>query len=135
MTTTQDTHVEGGYPALVEVHGLPDGQIKEFTYRAHAALEVGQLVLVPAPDWSVRVTGRAELPGYVLGPTSDYQGQGALRPTLPLAPDGSESNGDGLPVAEVDKTIARWRRQAQGLSAVAGHIAAAADELEKVRGQ
>jgi len=62
--------IKFGTPVLVEVHGLPEDKVQPFTYIASYPVTAGERVLVPAPEWSIRVTGRTELPGFVLGPST-----------------------------------------------------------------
>jgi hypothetical protein len=64
-------NIKSGTLVLVEVHGLPDNQVKNFTYMGTRPLYEGELIHVPAPAWSIPVTGRDTLPGFVLGESTD----------------------------------------------------------------
>lgn len=94
--------INAGDLILVEVHGLPDNNVNEFTYRSDRPLTVGEQVQVPAPDWSIRVTGRDELPGFVLGTVGqqDVHPDYNLRNILPQAQPVVQSLAD---------LLARWR--------------------------
>jgi hypothetical protein len=59
--------MKSGTLILVEVHGLPDNEVRELTYMATREVGAGELIHVPAPEWAIRVTGRDTLPGFVLG--------------------------------------------------------------------
>src|SRR6185437_2895791 len=94
-----------------------------FTYRAHADLGVGDLVLVDAPAWSVRVTGHKQLPGFVLGPAApDVVADldpSQIKTTLALSgtPEAvSYLNGNAA------ATVATWDAQATALEGAAAHI-------------
>jgi len=135
MTTTafSRTFVGQGDLVAVEVLGLPNSSTDPvFTYRAHADLGVGDLVLVEAPAWSVRVTKHTQLPGFVLGP-ADLATVADLDPSqikmtlaLPGTPEAvSYLNGHAA------ATIATWDAQATALEGAAGHIREAIALLEQ----
>ncbi len=125
MTTAfARTFISQGDLVAVEVLGLPNSSTDPvFTYRAHADLGVGDLVLVEAPAWSVRVTHHPQLPGFILGPADEATvadlDAGKVKMTLAL-PGTPESvaylNGHAA------ATAATWSAQADALEGAASHI-------------
>ena len=114
-----------GELALVEVHGLPDNDVKAFTYRASYPVQVGHLVTVPAPEWSVRVTGRLELPGFVLGISSDRDFPG-LRDIIPEPASPVSAKQE-----HTRKLVEEWRDLARKLLSESGALDRNASRLEK----
>jgi len=117
-----------GMLVLVEVHGLPDNLVKEFTYRTSYPVQIGQLVSVPAPDWSIRVTGRAELPGFVLGVADHEPPPGnTLRDICPIP---AVATDHGPEVREAFAALAeKWRKEGRDLLAEAEELADSGLEL------
>jgi hypothetical protein len=93
---------------LVEVHGLPDNKVEAFTYRAPFEVTEGEQVLVPAPLWSIRVTGRAELPGFVLGSSTEVLPADKVRDLIPEPAVQATA-----PVAALRSLLATWQAEAQ----------------------
>ena len=119
--------ISKGSLVAVEVMGIPGktGSDAVWTYEAHADVEVGEMVKVAAPAWTVRVTGHAELPGFVLGlASSSPLDKRQIKTTLPLA-DQPVSRTD----AELELQVAAYRAQAQAFRNAAASIDAAADTL------
>src|SRR5262252_693649 len=105
------TKIPAGRYISVEVYGVPGDDGKVLTYRAHADVRVGELVVVPAPEWVENMTKYQELPGRVLGTATGDSLPGndvVVRSTMPLY--GPESDSHGLLEAEAQETIARWRK-------------------------
>lgn len=137
MSKIETTRITKGGLVEVEVHGLPADNtfFNVFTYRAGSDVTVGELVAVPAPDWSIRVTGRDVLPGFVLGATpADGRAfeTSALRTTMPLC--GPEAHAEGVMIVKARETAARWREQSQALSEASAMLGQAADLMEKAAG-
>ncbi len=120
------TMINTGSLALVEVHGLPDNAVKSFTYRATFPVQPGQQVQVPAPEWSVRVTGRDQLPGFVLGSSDMSAVNGDLRDILVSAYETQETDHQDAARALVDE----WRAYATDLRVTASHYDGLAGQLE-----
>lgn len=118
----KEMNIGAGNLVLVEVHGLPDNKVESFTYRATYQVQPGQQVLVPAPDWSIRVTGRAELPGFVLG-RSDEQSVAGLRDILPQP---------SYPATwdQITKLTDQWTKEATGLQERSLELSAQARQYE-----
>jgi hypothetical protein len=121
--------ISQGSLIAVEVMGIPGktGSDAVLTYEAHADVEVGDMIKVPAPGWTIRVTGHDELPGFVLGlAASAPLDKKQIRTTLPLA----ELASVHAAVAELGLQVAAWRAQAMAFRSSAESIDAAADTLE-----
>jgi hypothetical protein len=121
------TTIPAGNLALIEVHGLPDDGVKEFTYRLSQDAEVGQQVQVPAPDWSVKVLGRAELPGFVLGPSdaADLTSPAfSIKTTIPepAYPDQSR----------VKELLSLWQQESVRLRQQASNFTMQANQLDRM---
>lgn len=105
MATVTIPTIPAGELILVEVHGLPDDSTNpSFTYRATYDVTPGQQVQVPAPDWSIRVTGRADLPGFVLG-RSDEQEVAGLRNIIPQPASPASTS--------IKELVDRWKKEAR----------------------
>ena len=126
------TMINTGELVLVEVHGLPGNDVKEFTYKATYPVTEGQQVQVPAPEWSIRVTGREELPGFVLGRafsrTGEQWAEGDLRDIIPEPVALASAEADSQAAAR--KLVDEWRETARELMAAAYYHDALAAELE-----
>lgn len=115
--------INAGDLVLVEVHGLPDNQVKEFTYIASYGVTEGQQVQVPAPDWSIRVTGRDYLPGFILG-LSEKQSAGDF-PLRTIVNNPGTPNG-----AQTEALADRWEAEAKTLEAEADDLYVEAEQLK-----
>jgi hypothetical protein len=127
MSTIQSTILAKGTTVLVEVHGLPGDKVDSFPYLATYDVTPGEQVQVPAPDWSIRVTGRDTLPGYVLG-VSEVAPDGPLRQILPrTTPSDSEAIQTLLAAWTSDRDS--YRNRAFQLTKQARHFEGLAEDL------
>jgi hypothetical protein len=122
-----DNYFKAGTPVLVEVHGLPHDETRTFTYLAADDVILGQQVQVPAPEWSIKVTGRAELPGYVLGDADTTLTPSDLRSTLPQPVYPKAGNEKALRTL-----VDEWREEADDLYRLAEGLHYRANRLESV---
>lgn len=128
-TLTTGKVISKGSLVAVEVMGIPGktGSDAVWTYEAHDDVEIGEMVMVPAPGWTIPVTSRTELPGYVLGlASSGPVDRNKLRPTLPV-------HGAAPPAPDTSALIAQvtsYRAQALAFRAAADGVDAAADAIE-----
>lgn len=125
---TATKRISAGSLVAVEVMGIPGktGSDAVWTYEAHADVEVGDMVKVVAPAWTVRVTGHTILPGFVLGlAASAPLDKAQIKITLPLTDQPAVRHD-----AELELQVAAWRAQADAFRASALSIDAAADALE-----
>ena len=119
--------ISKGSLIAVEVMGIPGktGSDAVLTYEAHDAVVVGDMIKVPAPGWTIRVTGHDELPGFVLGlAASAPLDKSQIRTTLPLT-EPVTHRGD----ADLELQVASYRAQAQAFRTAAASIDTAADTL------
>ena len=129
--------IKRGELALVEVLGLP-GQNQSvpaaFVYRLHTEVKVGGMVLVPAPEWTVRVTGREALPGFVLGVPGPDSLKGLTPARIKSTIPSPSLATDVDPAGSMRAMITTWKAQASALITAANHITEAANAVEKALG-
>lgn len=132
MNTATLSKISKGSLVAVEVLGIPGktGSDAVLTYEAHADVEVGEMVKVPAPAWTIRVTGHDELPGFVLGlAASAPLDKNQIRTTLPLGVETTHPD-----TAAIRAQVASYRAQAHAFRAAAESIDRAAATLEVALG-
>lgn len=128
---TRDKIISKGSLVAVEVMGIPGktGSDAVWTYEAHGDVEVGDMVRVPAPGWTVRVTGHDELPGFVLGlAASAPLDKRQIKTTIPLTTAAPEI----ASLAELREKVTQWRTEAELLRAAAVNIDGAADAVQRL---
>jgi hypothetical protein len=123
------TTLPAGSLALIEVHGLPDDQVQEFTYRLSQEVHLGQQVQVPAPNWAIKITGRENLPGFVLGPEDDVDLVSQafmIKATIPEPAYPAPSDQD-----KVKELISLWKQESIRFRQQASNATIQANQLDQ----